>query len=155
MRNTKLKSFTLSEMLVVMIITAIVVGMAFSVLSLVQKQIRSIQKNFGRTTELSLFEQQLWQDFNGCNSIGFKNEGIITMISDIDTVHYIFKERFALRNRDTINARVKLEKVYYGGAEVTSGVIDAVSFLATELPDYHVFVSSRIDPTQKMNQDGI
>lgn len=154
MRNTKLKSFTLSEMLVVMIITAIVVGMAFSVLSLVQKQIRSIQKNFSRTTELSLFEQQLWQDFNGCNNIGFKNEGI-TMISDIDTIHYIFKERFALRNRDTINARVKIEKVYYEGVEVTSGVIDAVSFLATELPDYHVFVSSQIDPTQKMNQDGI
>ena len=154
MRNTKLKSFTLSEMLVVMIITAIVVGMAFSVLSLVQKQIRSIQKNFGRTTELSLFEQELWQDFNTCNSIGFKNEGII-MISDIDTVYYIFKENFVLRNRDTIHTRVKLEKAYYEGAEVTSGVIDAVSFLAMEIPDYHVFVFSQTDPTQKMNQDGI
>lgn len=42
--NNKVKSFTLSELLVVMIITAIVVGMAFSVLRLVQKQIHTIQK---------------------------------------------------------------------------------------------------------------
>ncbi|TEB40727.1 hypothetical protein D0809_29130, partial [Flavobacterium circumlabens] len=37
----KVKSFTLSELLIVMIITAIVVGMAFSVLRLVQKQIHT------------------------------------------------------------------------------------------------------------------
>lgn len=154
MRDTKLKSFTLSEMLVVMIITAIVVGMAFGVLSLVQKQIRNIQKNFGRTTELSLFEQRLWQDLNGYNSVVFQNEGI-TMTSDIDTMQYSFKESFVLRNKDTIHAKVKLEKAYYEGAEVTSGVIDAVSFLATELPDYKIFVSSQPDPTLKMNQDGI
>lgn len=154
MRYTKLKSFTLSEMLVVMIITAIVVGMAFSVLSLVQKQIRNIQKNFDRTTVMSLFEQCLWQDLNGYNSVVFQNEGI-TMTSDIDTMQYSFKESFVLRNKDTIHVKVKLEKAYYEGAEVTSGVIDAVSFLATELQDYKIFVSSQPDPTQKMNQDGI
>jgi Tfp pilus assembly protein FimT len=55
----KLKSFTLSELLIVMIITAIVVGMAFSVLRLVQKQIHTIQTNFDKSSTLALFEQRL------------------------------------------------------------------------------------------------
>lgn len=154
MQDTKLKSFTLSEMLVVLIITAIVVGMAFSVLGLVQKQIRGIEKNFGKTTDLALLEQQLWQDFNGHNSIGFQNEKI-TLISAIDTVQYVFKEGFVLRNNDTIDARLKIDRALYDGTEVKSGSIDAISVSATELPDYMIFVYSQSDATLNMNQDGI
>lgn len=39
MLNKKLYSFTLAELLIVMVLTAIVVGLAFSVLRLVQKEI--------------------------------------------------------------------------------------------------------------------
>ena len=69
--KTKTPSFTLLELLVVMIITAIVVGMAFSVLRLVQNQIHAIKSNFEKTSTLALFEQQLWQDFNDKNEIQF------------------------------------------------------------------------------------
>lgn len=154
MQGTKLKSFTLSEMLVVLIITAIVVGMAFSVLSLVQKQIRGIEKNFSKTTDLALLEQQLWQDFNEHNSIDLQNEKI-TMVSDTDTVQYVFKEGFVLRDTDTIDAKLKIDRAFYDGAEVKSGNINAISVSATELPDYMIFVYSQSDATLKMNQDGI
>ncbi|WP_230978951.1 prepilin-type N-terminal cleavage/methylation domain-containing protein [Flavobacterium supellecticarium] len=39
MLNKKLYSFTLAELLIVMVLTAIVVGLAFSILRLVQKEI--------------------------------------------------------------------------------------------------------------------
>ena len=51
--NSKVQAFTLSEMIVVLIITSIVIGMAFSVLRLVQKHMGGIQDNFNRSTELN------------------------------------------------------------------------------------------------------
>ena len=154
MQGTGLKSFTLPEMLVVMIITAIVVGMAFSVLSLVQKQVRSIQKNFDRTTQLSLLEQRLWQDFNSYNTVSCQDEKL-TMLSDRDTVHYSFTDDFVLINKDTTHVRLKITKLFYQGREVRFGTIDAVAVSAdAELPGYSFFVSSTPDATLNMNNDG-
>ena len=68
-----------------MIITAIVVGMAFSVLRLVQKQIYAIETNFNKTSSLALFEQRLWKDFNELNIIQFKDRRLF-LESEIDTV---------------------------------------------------------------------
>lgn len=154
MQTTKIKSFTLSELLVVIIITVIVVGLAFSVLSLVQKQIRSIEKNFKKTTELSLLEQRLWQDFNNHNMINY-SDGKIIMISDIDSVFYSIKPDYLIRNNDTINLKLTVNKVYYIGKEIKSGYIDAVSVSASqELPDYSIFVSSQKDAAHFINQNG-
>lgn len=154
MRTTKIKSFTLPEMLVVMIITAIVVGLAFSVLSLVQKQVHTIQKNFDKTTRLSLLEQRLWQDFNQHNNIAYQS-GKLIITSDTDTVQYSFFADFAMRNTDTIHSKLKLLNAFYTGYTVQSGPIDAVSISAeNELPGYLLFISSSPDATYKMNQDG-
>lgn len=153
MQHTKVKSFTLSELLVVMIITAIVVGLAFSVLNLVVKQIRTIEKNFQKNTELSLFEQHLWQDFNEHNTIKYSDSKLI-FLSDIDTVHYIFNEEYVLRNRDTIRTKLSIDNTYHLGRKVRSGYIDAISLSAKELPDYSIFVSSKSDASHFMNQHG-
>ncbi|NDI98164.1 hypothetical protein GWA97_03660 [Flavobacterium sp. LaA7.5] len=154
-QHAKVKSFTLSEMLVVMIITAIVVGIAFSVLSLVQKQIRTVERNFAKTTEISLFEQRLWQDFNSHNTIkAIDNKVICT--SDIDTVTYSFNPEYLLRNADTIHSQLTVDKFYYLGNEVKSGFIDAVTISAQkELPNYTIFVSMQYDATHYMNNNGI
>jgi len=62
--TNKIQAFTLSEIIVVLILTTIIVGLAFSVLTLVQKHMRSIQSNFYNTTELKKLETSLWLDFN-------------------------------------------------------------------------------------------
>lgn len=153
MQHTKVRSFTLSELLVVMIITAIVVGLAFSVLNLVIKQIRTIEKNFQKNTELSLFEQRLWQDFNGHNTIKYSDSKLI-LLSDTDTVYYTFNEENIFRNRDTIRTKLSIVNTYYLGKKVRSGYIDAISLSAKELPDYSIFISSKSDASHFMNQDG-
>ena len=71
--KSKVKSFTLSELLVAMIITVIVVGLAFTVLNLVNKQIAVIQKNYNRTTNLAFFKQRIWLDFNKHSQIIFNS----------------------------------------------------------------------------------
>ncbi|WP_394775887.1 type II secretion system protein J [Flavobacterium sp.] len=149
----KLKSFTLAELLVVMIITAIVVGMAFSILRLVQKQIYAIQTNFEKTSTLSLFEQKLWQDFNEPHTIIYDaNKQILIMTSEIDTVTYLFQEKFTMRNLDTIKLKITPNKTFFKGKELESGTIDAITLFAeTELPDYQIFVSKKNDVTSFMN----
>lgn len=151
----KLKSFTLSELIVVMIITAIVVGMAFSVLRIVQKQIHAIQKNFEKTSTLVLFEQKLWQDFNEPRTIIYdSNKQALLMTSEIDTITYLFSEKYSMRNLDTIKLKIVPQKAFYRGKETTSGSIDALFVTAeTELPGYQIFVSKKNDLTAIMNQE--
>lgn len=155
MATGKLKSFTLAELLVVMIITAIVVGMAFSVLRLVQKQIHTIQTNFEKTSTLVLFEQRLWQDFNEPHKILYDDQKqILLMTSEVDTVTYSFQEKFTMRNLDTIKLKINPNKVFFKGKEIKAGTVDAITLFAeTELPDYQIFVSKKNDVTLFMNQE--
>lgn len=154
MKAAKVKSFTLPEMLVVMIITVIVAGIALSVLSLVRGQIYSIETNFQKATTLSLLEQRLWQDFNTHNRILYARDELL-LVSDIDSVKYSFYEKYTLRNRDTINAEILIDKAYYMGEMVRSGCIDAVSLSAQkELPGYTIFLSTANDATNSMNHNG-
>ena len=156
--KTKTPSFTLPELLVVMIITAIVVGMAFSILRLVQNQIHAIQTNFEKTSTLALFEQKLWQDFNDKNEIQFnEKENSLLMESEMDTVIYSFQENYILRNTDTIKLKLQLNKLFFNGKEVQGDTIDALSISGkAELPDYEIFVSKKNDLTLFMNQqDGL
>ncbi len=155
MSKNKIKSFTLPELLVVMIITAIIVGLAFSVLRLVQKQIYSIQTNFEKTNNLILFEQRLWQDFNELNTIQCnREERSLLMESEIDTVRYAFKENYILRNKDTIKLKIILNKFLFEGKEVQKGNIDALMISGKlELPNYQIFISKKNDITLFMNKE--
>ena len=154
--SNKVKSFTLSELLVVMIITAIVVGMAFSVLRLVQKQVHTIEANFDKTSSLSLFEQHFWQDFNQFNTVRIQKGNTVVLQSEIDTVTYVFSDNFILRDKDTIKLKLGITKTLFKGKDVGSGTIDAISISAeNELPNYSIFVSRKNDATLMMNQDGI
>ncbi|WP_269225277.1 PulJ/GspJ family protein [Flavobacterium eburneipallidum] len=156
MTNHKIKSFTLPELLIVMVLTAIVVGMAFSVLRLVQQQIKIIQTNFEKTSSLALFEQRLWQDFNEMGSIQFDaNENNLFMESEMDTIIYSFQENYVLRNSDTIKLRLTPNTLFFQGKEIHSGYVDALFISGkAELPDYEIFVSKKNDLTLFMNQDG-
>ena len=46
MNKTKLKAFTLGEMIVVVVVASIVIAMGFLVLNMVKKQVRIIQNNY-------------------------------------------------------------------------------------------------------------
>jgi prepilin-type N-terminal cleavage/methylation domain-containing protein len=155
MQKNRIKSFTLPELLVVMIITAIVVGMAFSVLRLVQKQIHAIEVNFEKTNSLALFEQKLWQDFNELNVVEYNaNNRNLLMESEMDTVLYSFQENYTLRNKDTLKLNLDVHKLFFEGKEIKEGSIDAISISGmAELPDYEIFVSKKNDLTLSMNQE--
>lgn len=154
--NSKVKSFTLSELLVAMIITVIVVGLAFTVLNLVKKQISVIEKNYNRTTELAFFKQRMWLDFNKNTTIIFNsNKNQLTLKSETDSVFYNFNADYILRNTDTLKTKVLIENLFFQGTKVKDGTVDAISFIEKkEAADSHFFVFKKNDATLFMNQDG-
>ena len=154
--NKKIKSFTLSELLVAMIITLIVVGLAFTVLNLVKKQIHTIQRNYNRTSELAFFKQRIWLDFNNYSHINFDSKSNqLILKSETDSIFYNFNQEYILRNTDTLKTKVQIEKLCFEGTNVNSGRIDAISFIEKkEASDSHFFVFKKNDATLFMNQDG-
>lgn len=153
MRTRKLSSFTLSEMLVVLIITAIVVGIGFSVLRLVQREVGGIQKNLEKTSELHLFEQRLSIDLDR-HPLAFYHSPMLTLVSETDTIRYTFTDSFLLRQSDTIKLRVAPEKIYYNGKIVPNGICDAIKLSAVkEVPDFYIFVQTSPDAAHYINRE--
>lgn len=123
--NKKIKGFTLSEMLVVMVLTIIIISMAILVLNLVQNQLKGIQQNFSNTTELRTLKQSLWRDCNKGDVFYDDVNDQLICTSPIETVLYKFKEGFIIRNNDTLNIEIA-EKKFFLDAKESKGIIDAV-----------------------------
>ncbi|WP_350284659.1 hypothetical protein [uncultured Croceitalea sp.] len=127
MKVKKLKAFTLSELLVVLLLTVVVVGLAFSVLNLVQQQMNGSRQNYQKTTELNLLKQALWRDFRTYQYLNFNmGDEHLHLSSAIDTVRYTFMEDYVVRQQDTFNIDLAAKTFYFDGTAVTDGMIDAI-----------------------------
>lgn len=125
--KSKIKAFTLTEMIVVLTITVIVVGLAFSVLTLVQKQMSGISATYEDTTELNLLQQALWIDFNTYPDILFDTKTATMQCSnEIEGVTYIFENDWVVRQRDTFRIKTSETIFYSEGNAILSGAVDAL-----------------------------
>ena len=124
--KTKVKSFTLSEMLVVLIITAIVVGMAFSVLTLVRKQVNILKLNSEEETEIELLKSKLFIDFNSFSEVNYIEKKQIFFKNEIDSTFYIIRDNFIIENQDTLTTKLYSFQTFYKSNIVTQGRIDAI-----------------------------
>lgn len=132
-RLKKVKAFTLSEMIVTLLITTIVVGMAFAVLNLVQKEMLGIERNYEKSTELNLLRQSLWIDFNRYETI-FYNEksGILSFSNDMETQTYTIEENLIVKGKDTFNLKWEEQRFLFENTAKVSGEIDALNFAAAK-----------------------
>ena len=131
--NKKIPAFTLNEMVVVLIITAIVVGLAFSMLTITQKHMLGIQSNYIKKNAIQRLEQSLWIDFNRYRKAEyFPEEQKLVFSHSLDTVNYFFYDTYTLKNNDTIAAAVKNKKIYRNGMPFQKGIIDALELKSSE-----------------------
>ncbi len=129
----RIRSFTISEMIVVLLITTIVVGMAFSILALVQKQMAGISTNYEKSTQLNLARQAFWIDFNTYNSIYYNDKtNSLICSNELTAINYIFDEEWILRNNDTIPVSIASKVFYFDGVKTLSGPIDAMELFTKE-----------------------
>ncbi len=151
--KSKIPAFTLSEMIVVLIITSIVIGLAFSVLTLVQNHMSGIQHNFSRHTQINQLEQSLWLDFNRYSHISYDelNE-ILTFKTETDSINYQFKTDRIIKQRDTFNIPLESKVLFFGGNMVNHGAIDALKLETSKrFQNQKLFIFKENDATLFIN----
>lgn len=151
--NSKIDAFTLGEMVVVLILTSIIIGLAFSVLTLVQKHMSGIQGNFNKNTELNKLEQSLWLDFNRYSNIKYDAlEDVIVFKNQLDSVSYQFHESYIIKNKDTFNMEVQNKHIFFDGNLTKKGVLDALKIETSKVFQNQIlFVFKENDATHFVN----
>ncbi|WP_062053727.1 prepilin-type N-terminal cleavage/methylation domain-containing protein [Aquimarina longa] len=147
--NYKIKAFTLTELMVVIVISTIVVGLAFSVLRIVQNNMRSISKNYESREQIQSLETALTIDFNRFTSIQWDpSKNVLTASSPIEErVYQIFNDSI-ITNMESYIVAVKEKKFYFEGTPVNSGAIDAMKLTFDNTRELHrLFVFKYNDPT--------
>ncbi|MBD1261981.1 prepilin-type N-terminal cleavage/methylation domain-containing protein [Maribacter polysiphoniae] len=156
MRNRvrKIKAFTLSEMIVVLLITTIVVGMAYSVLNLVQKQMNGIERNYEKKTDLNLLRQSLWIDFNRYDRVFYSaKSGELSFVNELGAMNYTVSGNLIIKEKDTFNINWEVQKFLFENKERSFGEIDAIYFETTkEFGSQPLFVNKTNSATTYMNQ---
>lgn len=152
MRPTKIKAFSLQEMMVVLIITTVVVGMAFAVLNLVQRQMGSIETIYAIKTDVNQLRQSLWIDFSRYASIRYVPQKNTLYFSNEmgDRTYQVLDNAIS-----TKNLYIALESVafYFDNRIVTDGEIDAISIrTSAETGHQEIFVFKENTPTTYINQ---
>ena len=151
--NSKITAFTLSEMVVVIILTSIVVGIAFSVLSLVQRHMYSIKQNLINNTELSKLEQALWIDFNRYSKINYNAiDDELIFVSELDSTSYTFTNDYIIRGIDTLNIQLHDKLFFLDGDKIENDKIDAIKIETSKtFQRQQIFVFKQNDATLYMN----
>ena len=149
--NNKIQAFTLSEMMVAIVITLLVVGMAFSVLSLVQRHMNGISYNLNNSTRLDILEQALWIDFNRFEKVQYKNDELVFK-NEIDSITYKIQNEKIIRTIDTFDIQLQDFELLLDGKKVNSGFINAVKLVTgKESQDKILFIYKKNDATLYMN----
>ncbi|MEW7291278.1 PulJ/GspJ family protein [Aquimarina sp. 2304DJ70-9] len=145
----KIKAFTLTEIMVVIVISTIVAGLAFTVLGIVQSNMRSIGSNYDHKTQIQSLETALTIDFNTFQVATWDSrENIIKVSSPIGERIYRFYTDSIVTNIETYSLKVKDKVFYFEGKSVHSGTIDAIKLTFDKTKaSQHLFVFKYNDPT--------
>ncbi|MCD8406214.1 PulJ/GspJ family protein [Tenacibaculum finnmarkense] len=150
----KIPAFTLSEMLVVLVVSTIVISLAFVTLTMVQKQVSVIKHNFHIRQESQFLERILWHDFNNYTAKFQQQENKLLLYNSIDSVEYIFNDTFIFRNNDTLHLQIKNKQLFLDGNIVTQGVIDAISLeTSVTFNNNKLFVYKTKDASHYLNSN--
>ncbi|KZS40910.1 hypothetical protein AWE51_24210 [Aquimarina aggregata] len=147
--NQKIKAFTLTEVMVVLVISAIVAGLAFSVLGIVQRNMRSIENNYAYQSEIQSLEVALTIDFNKFTDIQWNaREDQLELSSPIHQRVYKFTNDSIVTLVDNYPVQLKKKVFFFKGQQVNSGRIDAIKLTFDKTTDLHrIFVYKHNDPT--------
>lgn len=144
--KTKIAAFTLSELIVVILITVIIIGLAFSTLNLVQTHMRSIESNFNKTMQWQLLEQSLTIDMHQAQlSLYDKKENLLKLESELEIATYRFDKNSIITPRDTLNIAVQKIDYFYLGNVTYKDKIDAIKIFTDTINNKFIFIAKPND----------
>lgn len=148
----KVKAFTLSELLVVMIISTIVIGIAFLVLTMIQKQTIKIKANVSKKQTVEKLDKLLWKDFNEAKIIEVINSNSIIVTKEKDTINYYIHDDLIIRDKDSFPILNKENEFFLDGDNLKKGKIDAMKLNFPKGYIQNIFVFKTYDASFYLNQ---
>ena len=136
-----------------MVISVVVVGLAFSVLGLLQKNVLQIQANLTGKTELRLLEQQLALDLQTYPTAHFNGvKGEVKFSSPLDSISYQFESDYIIRKLDTFSIIANEKEFYFEGKTRNKGSIDAMKLMFSKKERVQtIFLFKRNDALSKID----
>lgn len=153
-KNQKIKAFAIQEMMIALAITAIVVGMAFSILNLVQKQMGTIGDIYEVKLEANKLRQSLWIDFNRYSYAHFDaKKGELYFSNELEEKIYTLSEHRFTTAKDTFDIQLETKQFYFNNQELQTGEIDAIELKTTKQTGHQqIFVFKANAPSTYINQ---
>jgi hypothetical protein len=125
--HARVKAMTLQELIVVLILTSLIIGLGFSVLTLVRKQMWGIDRNYATNTQLNLLRQALWMDMNQYHRAELADNGQeLTFYNEMGQVAYWVSGTALIREKDTFELGVRNMTGLLHNTPVRAGAIDAL-----------------------------
>ncbi len=152
--HLKIKAFTLSEMLVVLLITTLVVGLSFGVLQLVQKQMHGMSGHYETHTQINRLKQSLWIDFNSSDRAYFNPQTSQLYFNDpIRAKGYYFMQDRVIGIRDTFFLGDFSYEFFFENQAPVNVEVDALSIeIMNEGATQKIFVYKRNAASSFLNQ---
>lgn len=149
----KIQAFTLNEMLVVLLLTVIIMSMAFAVLRLVQQQMHSIDENYEHNSEYNRLGQSLWLDFNQSDGVWYDEKtNELLFANELKEVTYELHEENVIKGIDTFQIKLATKQFFFLGKKQNSGEIDAMDLTTTkESGSQRLFVYKKNAATSFLN----
>ena len=152
MKQNKLNAFTLSELLVVLVVSSIVISMTFLVLNMVRKQVVSIQENYQKKQEVRFFEARFSRDFNSHNASYDPKKKSLKLTNTKDSIRYVFSDLFIIREKDTFPIEVAKIHLFLDGTTVREKTIDAIAIaLSSRFANQQLFIHQTKDAAYYIN----
>lgn len=150
--NRKLKSFTISELLVVLIISSIIVGIAFSVLDLTRKEIQKINQNKEFEIKINQSELKLTIDMNSFSKCKV-SENYLFFKNEIDSIQYQILDENLIVKEDTLLSNIIEVNYFFKGKKINNGAFDALKLVVKTKKDINstVFVYKTNDALNDLN----
>jgi hypothetical protein len=141
MKSFRIRSFTLIEMVLAMLFSAIVVGMAYTSITIFSRLYENYRLKRSGQADQELINQAMTRDFNRSSLIEIEEEQINLKDSvGAITLHYRIEENYFLRLAALKTDSIKMEnlafKGFFRGLEVNQGIIDQIvlNFNSDEFP---------------------
>ncbi|GAB5400858.1 MAG: hypothetical protein Aureis2KO_24430 [Aureisphaera sp.] len=152
----KIPAFTLTEMMVGMALSTVVIGLAYMIMSLMGRNVSAIQDNYSTTTQIDLLEQQMTVDFNHYHDIAYDPiEQVLKLKTPIDSITYTFLDKAILRKTDTILSQDMEPTLFWQGTEVVMGAVDGLKLeWGSEEKKSFLFLYQEIDAARYMTANG-
>ena len=122
----KLPSFTLSELLVVLVISSLVISLSFLALNNVQKQVRNVTKTFDKQHRVAKLERLLRSDLNRYNGFYNATGSVLQLKNTTDSLSYHFTDSTVVRGKEVIPLQINQIMFFLDGVAVPSGAVDAI-----------------------------